>query len=331
MAKNFNFLDDEGSKDMIRLHDDIIQMCRGMYSPVTNSYTRACISANVHKQGFEPKATDKYQSFYLVTRAEYTGENPLRHFFNNFDELALYDNITAAVDEFAQILVAIDYRKYSDDDTDEYDRGNTDAMNWYNSANHKSKSTARIYEIKFNRRLYEEFIRESKLEPWFDYIIREDDTRFYICNRLLTNAAHLSQYENVFYPIEDDDSYVISKSDWDTVLDVARAMYSQGAQSGMQYADFEVGFGIFLEILFAIDGSFITGVADVTVDRVNPDYGEDSNIMYISHISNDNSNTRMEEFNHKSFNITKEDGSSEIITVDENLFKAMKNFRKNKQ
>ena len=155
MAKNFNFLDDEGSKDMIRLHDDILQMCRGMYSPVTNSLTRACISANVHKQGFEPKATDKYQSFYLVTRAEYTGENPLRHFFNNFDELVLYDNITAAVDEFAQILVAIDYRKYSDDDTDEYDRGNTDAMNWYNSANHKSKSTARIYEIKLIRRRYE--------------------------------------------------------------------------------------------------------------------------------------------------------------------------------
>ena len=328
MTKNFNFLDDDGSKDMIKLHDDIIRMCRGMYSPVTNSLTRACISANVHKQGFEPKVTDKYQSFYFATLVEYAGENSLRHFFNNFDEIVLYDNIAAAVDEFAQIIVARDYRKYSDEDTDDiYD--NTDAMNWYNSTDHKSKSTVRIYEIKFNLRLYDEFIRGTKIEQWFDYIVRDNNTRFYICNKFLTNAAHLTQYENAFYPDEDDD-YVLTKADWDTVLDVARAMYSQGAQSGMQYTDFEVGFGIFLEILFLIDGSFTTGVADMTVDRVNPDYGEGSNLMYISHIS-DNSDTRVEEFNHKSFNLLKEDGSSEIITVDENLYKAMKNFRRDKQ
>lgn len=334
MAKNFNFLDDEGSKDMAKLHDDMYQMCREMYSPVNNSLTRACISTNVHPQGFEPKATDKYQSFYFAVGEEYAGENPLRRFFNNFDELALYDSLKAAIDEYARVLVAKDYRRYSGEDgLDDCSYDSADVMNWYSSTNHKSSATIRIYEIKFNLRLYEEVIRGTKIEQWFDYVVLENDIRFYMCNKFLADAAHLIQYENVFYPNpeEPDDTTVLTKDDWNTVLDVARAMYSQGAQSGMQYSDFEICFGILLEILFAMDGSFNTNIVELTVDGVNPNYGEDSNLMYISRISDTNTTERMEEFARKSFNIPNEDGSSDIVTFDKNFYNAMKNFRKDKQ
>lgn len=340
MAKNFNFLDDEGSKDMAKLHDDIYRMCRDMYSPVDNSLTRACISTKVHPQGFEPKATDKYGSFYFVTGVEWAGENSLRLFFNNYDELALYDSLKGAIDEYAEILVAKDYRRYSGEvvfDDGSYD--SADVMNWYNSTDRKSSVTIRIYEIKFNLRLYEEVIRGTKIEQWFDYIIRENDTRFYMCNRFLAKAAHLIQYEDAFYQNPDEpfyqdpnepDSTVLTKNDWNTVLDVARAMYSQGAQSGMQYSDFEVCFGILLEILFAIDGSFSTNMVNMTVDGVNPNYGEDSKLKYISRISDTNT-VQMNEFDRRSFNVINEDGSSDIVTFDKKLYTAMKNFRKDKQ
>ena len=340
MAKNFNFLDDDGSKDMIRLHDDIYRMCRDMYNSVNNSLTRACISTNVHPKGFEPKVTDKYQSFYFVIGTEWAGENSLRLFFNNFDEIAFYDSLKGAIDEYAQILVANDYLRYSGEDVfDDGSYDSADVMNWYDSTDHESSATIRIYAINFNLRLYEEVIRGTKLEQWFDYIIREDDTRFYMCNKFLTKAAHLIQYEDAFYQNPDEpfyqdpsepDSTVLTKDDWNTILDVARAMYSQGAQSGMQYSDFEVCFGILLEILFGIDGSFDSKIVDMTVDGVNPNYGEDSNLMYISHISDTNT-VRMDEFDHRSFNVLREDGSSDIVTFDKNLYNAMKNFHRNKQ
>lgn len=340
MAKIFNFLDDEGSKDMAKLHDDIYRMCRDMYSPVDNSLTRACISTNVHPKGFEPKAMDKYTSFYFVTGVELAGENSLRLFFNNFDELALYDSLKGAIDEYAEILVAKGYLRYSGEVLpNDYDYDSDDVMNWYNSTDRKFSTTVRIYEIKFNLRLYEEVIRGTKLEQWFDYIIREDDTRFYMCNKFLAKAAHLIPYEDAFYqdPSEpsyqdpsEPDSTVLTKDDWNTILDVARAMYSQGAQSGMQYSDFEVCFGILLEILFALDGSFSTNMVNMIVDGVNPNYGEDSKLKYISRISDTNT-VRMEEFDRRTFNVPNEDGSSDIVTFDKNLYDAMKNFRKNKQ
>lgn len=325
--KNFNFLDDESSKEMIKIHDDIIQMCRNTYNPKKNAVGMACVSANVHPKGFEPKPSDEYRSFYTVFDAEYPGENCLRR-FGNIKEIILYDTIEAAMDEFACVRIGIDYDNWNDIDAD-YD--DDDIMDWYSSAGYKSSSSVRVYEIKFNQRLYEEFIRDTKINRWFDYVIR-DNTRFYICNQFLAKASHLISYNDTFeYPQGVPDENRFSESDWGVVLDVARAMYTQGAESGMQYADFEIGFGILLEILFQIDGTFKTYGANMIVDSVNPDYADESDLRYLAHLENLNDPNPIEEFSRRTFSSVKDDGTVETFAIDDKLYNVMKNFRKDKQ
>ena len=325
--KNFNFLDDESSKEMIKIHDDIIQMCRNTYKPKKNAVGMACVSANVHPKGFEPNPSDEYRSFYVILDAEYPGENCLR-MFGNIKEIILYDTIEAAMDEFAGIRIGIDYDDRNDIDVD-YD--DDDVMDWYSSAGYKSNSSIRIYEIRFNQRLFEEFIRGTKINRWFDYL-GQDDSRMYICNQFLAEASHLASYNDTFkYPQEVPDEDRLNESDWDVILDVARAMYTQGAESGMQYADFEIGFGILLEILFQIDGTFKTYGANMIVDSVNPNYADESDLRYLAHLENLNDPNPTEEFSRRTFSSVKDDGTIETFTIDDKLYNVMKNFRKDKQ
>lgn len=329
MGKNFNFLDDDSSKEMIRLHDDIIQMCRNMYNPAKNAISMACVSANIHPKGFEPNPSDKYRSFYFVTDAEYPGENCLRMFFGSFKAVMLYDKIEAALDEYANIRIGIDYEKHNDigaeDDED-------DVMDWYSKAGYISKSNIRIYEIRFNQRLYEEVIQGTKINQWFDYVIR-DDRRFYICNQFLAKASHLASYKDTFAADlqMSEDFEEFTESDWNIVLDVARAMYTQGAESGMQYADFEICFGILLEILFNIDGTFKTYAANMVVDSVNPDYAEAPDLRYLCHLENLVDPDPAGGFSRRTFSTVKDDGTVETFTIDDKIYNAMKNFRKDKQ